>query len=141
MTVHVRAAEAADEEAATALWRAAGLVSGTKDPSADFRFARGQASSDVLLGIDGDGAVVGSVMVGHDGHRGWLYYVASSPDRRGCGIGRRMVEAAEAWLKERHIAKGQLLVLDTNTAVVVFYERLGFAIAPRIVMSKTFPES
>jgi ribosomal protein S18 acetylase RimI-like enzyme len=141
MTVQVRAAEAADEEAATALWHAAGLVSGTKNPAADFHFARGQTSSDVLLGIDDDGTVVGSVMVGHDGHRGWLYYVASHPDRRGSGIGRRMVEAAEAWLQSRHIAKGQLLVLDTNAAVVAFYERLGFAISPRIVMSKTFPRS
>ncbi|WP_158811267.1 GNAT family N-acetyltransferase [Beijerinckia sp. L45] len=39
-------------------------------------------------------------MVGHDGHRGWLYYVAADPGARGMGYGRQMVEVGEAWLRE-----------------------------------------
>lgn len=129
-------AGAEDEDDVVDLWRACGLVVSYNDPAADFRQARGQAASDVLVGRDGSGEVVGSVMVGHDGHRGWLYYVAAAPEVRGAGVGRRMVEAAEAWLRERGIVKAQLMVRETNTQVVAFYERLGFEVAPRVLMSK-----
>lgn len=129
-------AGAEDEDDVVDLWRACGLVVSYNDPAADFRQARGQAASDVLVGRDDSGEIVGSVMVGHDGHRGWLYYVAAAPEARGTGVGRRMVEAAEAWLRERGIVKAQLMVRETNTQVVAFYERLGFEVAPRILMSK-----
>src|ERR1700727_919367 len=82
------------------------------------------------------GEVAGSVMVGHDGHRGWLYYVAARPSSRSKGVGRRMVQAAENWLRQRGIVKAQLLVRETNTKMVSFYEQLGFEVAPRVVMSK-----
>ena len=75
-------------------------------------------------------------MVGHDGHRGWLYYVAARPTSRNKGVGRRMVQAAENWLRQRGIVKVQLLVRETNTKVVSFYEHLGFEVAPRVVMSR-----
>lgn len=75
-------------------------------------------------------------MVGHDGHRGWLYYLASDPGSRGRGFGRQMVQAAEEWLRQRGVVKAQLLVRETNTKVVSFYEHLGFEVAPRTVMSK-----
>ena len=106
------------------------------DPGADFRFARAGACSDVLVAEDRTGAISGSVMVGHDGHRGWLYYVASAPDARGSGIGRQMVAAAEDWLRQRGVVKAQLMVRETNTKVVAFYEHLGFETAPRTVMGK-----
>ncbi len=90
----------------------------------------------MLVAVDGSGRVVGSVMVGHDGHRGWLYYVASAPDGRGSGIGRQMVQAAEAWLWKRGAVKAQLLVREANTKVVAFYEHLGFETTPQVVMAK-----
>lgn len=136
MPLTVRAATAEDEVPVVALWRACGLVAPTNDPAVDFRFARAGACSEVLLGEDAAGAVLGAVMVGHDGHRGWLYYVAASPEARKQGIGRQMVQAAEDWLRQRGVWKAQLLVRDTNTQVVSFYEQLGFEVAPRVVMSK-----
>ncbi len=75
-------------------------------------------------------------MVGHDGHRGWLYYVATHPAARGRGLGRRMVEAGEKWLRDHNVVKVQLLVRETNTAVVGFYDRLGYEVAPRVLMTK-----
>jgi ribosomal protein S18 acetylase RimI-like enzyme len=83
----------------------------------------------VLVAVDDAGEVAGSVMVGHDGHRGWLYYVAARPTSRSKGVGRRMVQAAENWLRQRGIVKAQLLVRETNTNVVSFYEHLGFEVA------------
>lgn len=134
--VTIRAAEPADEAATLALWRSCGLIVAHNDPAADFRFARAGACSDILVGQDENGRIVGSVMVGHDGHRGWLYYVASDPASRGSGIGRRMVQAAETWLGERSVAKVQLMVRPTNTQAVAFYERLGFEETPRTILAK-----
>ena len=136
MQLIVRSALPEEEIAVTALWRACGLVSGPKDPIADFRFAKSSPGSDVLVGVDEAGRIRAAVMVGHDGHRGWLYYVAADPTARGEGLGRRMVEAAEDWLRQRDVTKAQLLVLQTNMEVVTFYEHLGFEVTPRVLMSK-----
>jgi ribosomal protein S18 acetylase RimI-like enzyme len=132
----IRNAAATDEPRVTALWRASNLVTSYNDPSKDFHFARAKAGSDVLVGLDAEETIVGSVMVGHDGHRGWIYYVASDPKHRNQGIGRSMVEAAEQWLKNKGVVKVMLLVRDTNTPVVDFYEHLGFEAIPRVIMQK-----
>lgn len=136
MSLTIRSAVASDEPEVIDLWRACGLVTSYNDPATDFRFALNGACSDVLVGLGEDGRVQGSVMVGHDGHRGWLYYVASHPDARGLGIGRSLVTAGEEWLRHRGVKKAQLLVRETNTKVVSFYEHLGFETTPRVVMSK-----
>jgi ribosomal protein S18 acetylase RimI-like enzyme len=136
MPITGKSAIAGDKQAIVALWRACDLAATYNDPAADFRFAKAGPCSDVLVGVDETGQIMGSVMVGHDGHRGWLYYVAASPTSRSMGIGRRMVEAAEDWLRQRGVVKAQLLVRETNTRVVSFYEHLGFEVAPRVVMSK-----
>jgi ribosomal protein S18 acetylase RimI-like enzyme len=136
MPLTIRRATADDEPAVVGLWRACDLVASYNDPAADFAFAKAGACSDVLVGVDEAGRIKASAMVGHDGHRGWLYYVASDPESRGAGFGRQIVTAAEAWLRERGVVKAQLLVRETNTKVVSFYERLGFEVAPRVVMGK-----
>ena len=136
MPLKIRSAVLEDEQAIVALWRVCGLVTSYNDPATDFRFAKAGACSDVLVGEDESGRIKGSVMVGHDGHRGWLYYVASDPDARNSGFGRQIVHAAENWLRARNVAKVQLLVRETNTQVVSFYEHLGFQVTPRVVMSK-----
>jgi len=136
MLLTVKSAAAEDEQAVVALWYTCNLVAPTNDPATDFRFAKAGPCSDVLIAVDGAGEVAGSVMVGHDGHRGWLYYVAARPTSRSQGVGRLMVQAAESWLTQRGVVKAQLLVRETNTQVVSFYEHLGFEVAPRIIMSK-----
>ena len=136
MPLIIRSAVPDDEAQVAELWRACGLVASHNDPRADFRFAKAGTCSDVLVGEDMAGCIRGSVMVGHDGHRGWLYYVAADPNARNAGHGRQMVNAAEEWLQERGVAKVQLMIRETNTKVVAFYERLGFEITPRTVMAK-----
>jgi ribosomal protein S18 acetylase RimI-like enzyme len=132
----IRSATADDEAAIAALWQVCGLVTSYNDPAKDFRFARDKSNSDVLVGIHEDGNLVGSVMVGHDGHRGWIYYVAADPNYRKQGIGRHMTGAAEEWLKGRKVVKVMLLVRETNAKVVDFYKRLGFETIPRVIMEK-----
>src|SRR3546814_4451262 len=67
---------------------------------------------------------------------GWLYKLAVSPARRHQGLGRRLVAHAEAWLAGQGMPKINLMIRDTNAAVRDFYVRLGYAVAPRIVMQK-----
>ncbi|WP_070158203.1 GNAT family acetyltransferase [Sphingobium phenoxybenzoativorans] len=132
----IRSAVLEDENEVVELWRSCGLVASYNDPGADFRFAIAGSSSAVIVAQDGCGDICGAVMVGHDGHRGWLYYVAASPDRRREGIGRTMIEAAEQWLRDRDVPKVQLMIRETNAPVASFYERLGYEDAPRILMAK-----
>jgi ribosomal protein S18 acetylase RimI-like enzyme len=132
----IRNATSADEAAVINLWQACGLVTNYNDPAVDFRFALAKTSSDILVGVDAEVGIVGTVMVGHDGHRGWIYYVASSPEHRKKGIGGKMVEVAEQWLKDRSVVKVMLLVRETNTQVVDFYTHVGFEVVPRVVMQK-----
>lgn len=142
MSLSIRHAGPQDEDMVVGLWRACNLVANYNDPGADFRFATMGSNSAVLVAEDVAGRICGSVMVGHDGHRGWLYYVASAPEVQGRGIGRAMVEAGERWLEKRGVPKVQLMVRHTNTTVVPFYEHLGYEDSPRIILSKwlTQPE-
>ncbi len=131
----VRSARPADEPTVVGLWTACGLVVDTNDPVADYRFALSGPSSDILL-AEHDGIIAASAMVGHDGHRGWIYYLATSPSHRLQGYGRKMVEASEAWMAERGVPKSQLMIRETNTDVSAFYEHLGYRVIPRITMQK-----
>jgi ribosomal protein S18 acetylase RimI-like enzyme len=80
--------------------------------------------------------VVATVMVGHDGHRGWMYYLAVAPDARGTGLGRDAVVAAEAWLVAQGVRKARLMVRTTNAEVLGFYERLGYEDAECTVLGR-----
>ena len=114
------------------LWRACGLTRPWNEPARDLAFAAAKFNSEVLVGL-ADGRIVASAMVGHDGHRGAMYYVSVAPAERGRGYGRAIVAAAEGWLLERGVWKVNLLVRAENTAVLGFYDSLGYT--PGDVMS------
>jgi hypothetical protein len=123
--IKIRPAEDADTEALVALWEACGLTRPWNDPRQDIAFARSGPASDVLVAAEA-GRIVASAMVGHDGHRGAVYYVSADPAMRGQGLGRLIMGAAEAWLVERGVWKLNLLVRKTNAGVVGFYEGMGY---------------
>ena len=83
-----------------------------------------------------DGEVVGTAMGGYDGHRGWVYAVAVRPDLRRQGIAKELMEAVERALVARGCIKLNLQVRASNTAVVGFYESLGYAAEERVSMGK-----
>jgi ribosomal protein S18 acetylase RimI-like enzyme len=125
----------ADIEATVALWQRCGLTRPWNDPHADIALARRRDNSTVLVGRDGD-AIAATAMVGHDGHRGWVYYVAVAPERRGRGFGSTIMAAAEDWLRRAGILKLQLLVRRDNTQAGAFYTSLGFAESTSVMFAK-----
>lgn len=127
-------------DAAIALWQACGLTRPWNDPYSDFRRAV-EGESSVVLGTYDGGELIGTAMVGVDGHRGWVYYVASAPDRRGQGIGRALMAAAEHWVEDRGMPKTQLMVRRANTAVVDFYSALGYEEQDCVVLGRRFDGS
>src|SRR5262249_40157537 len=127
--------EDADIAAVVSLWERCALTRPWNDPAADIALARRGAGSTILLGREDD-RIVASAMVGHDGHRGWVYYVAVDPQRRGQGLGRAIMNAAEDWLREAGIAKLQLLVRRENAKASAFYEAIGYDEASVTVFAK-----
>jgi ribosomal protein S18 acetylase RimI-like enzyme len=118
-----------------ALWTQAGLTRPWNDAAGDFLRAVGGPAS-AVLGIRVDGELVGSAMVGHDGHRGWVYYLAVAESARGRGLGKQLMDAAEAWLVERGLPKIQFMVRTDNTAVLDFYDHLGYATQDVLVLGR-----
>jgi GNAT superfamily N-acetyltransferase len=117
------------------LWRRAGLVREWNDPTDDIELARKERNATILLGRH-DGALVASVLVGHDGHRGWVYYVSVDPDHRLKDYGRQIMISAEDWLRSRGIMKLQLMVRGDNARVHAFYESIGYYDQKRTTFAK-----
>jgi GNAT superfamily N-acetyltransferase len=121
----IRELKAADRDAATSLWQDAGLTRPWNEPAIDFDRALSGPTSAVLGALDA-GELAATVMVGHDGHRGWAYYLAVKQGNRRSGLGRRMMQEAELWLRERGAVKLNLMVRDSNSAALGFYQHLEY---------------
>lgn len=121
--------------AAVALWAECGLTRPWNEPHADLARALDGPTSTVLAAVDGSG-LVGTAMVGYDGHRGWVYYLAVREDRRRAGVGRVLMAACEQWLGERGVPKVQLMVREGNDAALGFYEALGYADQQTVVLGR-----
>jgi len=120
-------ARAGDREAVIALWREAELTRPWNDPVADFDLALANSTSTVLIARDGSDAA-GTIMVGFDGHRGWVYYLAMAEARRRRGIARLLMQRAEGWLAALGCPKTQLMVRGENAAALGFYAALGYEV-------------
>lgn len=118
------------------LWTSVlGRVTGHNEPglSIDKKLAVNDGLFFVAL-LDDD--LVGTVLAGYDGHRGWLYSVAVRADVRRSRLGVALVRHAERALIERGCVKINLQVLGSNTAVVPFYESLGYVVEDRVSLGK-----
>lgn len=122
----VRAFERTDMEAVVALWDEAGLSRPWNDPRLDIERKLAAQPDGFLIATTQDDEVVGSVMAGYDGHRGWLYYLATATSHRGLGIARALVGEAERLLEAMGCPKVQLMVREGNEGVLGFYDSLGY---------------
>src|SRR5947209_3937496 len=121
----LRPFDAADEAAVIALWHECGLVVPWNDPARDIALKCAFQPGLFLVGTL-SGQVIGTVMVGYDGHRGWINYLGVSPSLRRRGVGRWLMEHAEARLRALGCPKINLQVRTTNLAVIEFYHAIGF---------------
>ena len=133
--ISFRDINAEDEENVVNLWKRCELTRGWNDPYKDIRFAQKGGTSTVLVGIV-EGRIVASVMVGHDGHRGVLYYLAVDPVFQKRGFGKAAVISAETWLRDRGVWKINLMVRSENEKTGRFYERMDYEINPVISFGK-----
>lgn len=100
------------------------------------------ATKDGLLFVAAEGPrILGTVMAGYDGHRGWLYSVAVHPELQRSGLGRRLVLTAEDALAALGCLKINLQLLASNEATAAFYQSLGYKVEPRVSMGKVLEQS
>ena len=132
----VRAYADADEPAVVALWDECFAETRAWNQPRELIRRKVAVARDLFLVATLDRRIVGAVIAGWDGHRGWLYHLAVAPDVRRRGIGSRLVRAAEDLLQARGCPKVNLQIVAANREVVRFYERLGFAVEERVSMGK-----
>lgn len=129
MTPHLAVLDQNDEagaRAVCALWDVCGLTRPWNPPDLDLAQALANPTSTVLIArADPDQPILGTVMAGFDGHRGWLYYLAVDPAAQGGGVARALIAAAEGWLAENGARKVQLMVRSGNPAAGL-YDHLGY---------------
>jgi ribosomal protein S18 acetylase RimI-like enzyme len=123
--IAVRPYRATDEDALVALWHTSGLTRPWNDPHRDIA-RKLQVRPEWLLVAVEAGEIVGSVMVGYDGHRGWINYLAVAPAHRGAGLGRALMAEAERVLTEAGCPKVNLQLRRGNDEALAFYEALGY---------------
>jgi ribosomal protein S18 acetylase RimI-like enzyme len=133
--IQIRGIRDTDLEQVKALWSSSGVARPWNDPDKDLAFARRGPHSTILV-AELHEAICATAMVGEDGHRGWVYYVAADPVHQGRGLGRRIMQAAENWLRQRGVWKVQLLVRADNSAVRNFYRHLGHRETKSVCLQK-----
>jgi ribosomal protein S18 acetylase RimI-like enzyme len=131
----IRSFQMRDEEGVIALWQRCGLVRPRNDPGKDIR-RKMQMQGEMFLVAEEAGAIVGSVMAGYEGHRGWINYLAVAPEYRRRGVGRALMGEAERLLRAVGCPKINLQVRAGNVEVLGFYRALGFAVDEVVSLGK-----
>lgn len=132
--LNIRKFKQSDKDSVISLWKE--IFSSEKlhnDPKLSIEM-KIKHSKDLFFIAEENNLVVGTVMVGFDGHRGWIYSLAVKPDFRKKGIGTKLMKEAITQLKSLGCLKVNLQIEEDNSGVVDFYEKIGFLIEDRISM-------
>ena len=131
----IRPFRTGDEAALVALWAACDLLRPWNDPHRDIR-RKLALRDDLLLVASAAGELVGSVMAGYEGHRGWINYLAVGPAHRRGGLGRQLMREAERRLAAVGCPKINLQVRAGNADVLAFYEAIGYRVDEVVSLGK-----
>ena len=137
--MEIRPFRESDQDAVVALWRECGLVRRWNDPVQDIRRKLGMQRDMFLVGWM-DSRLVATVMVGYEGHRGWVNYLAVATDCRRRGFGRVLMDEAESRLRSLGCPKINLQIRRSNAGVVAFYRSIGYAEDDVVSMGKRLIE-
>lgn len=121
----IRSYQTHDESDVIALWDACDLIRPWNDPQRDIARKLTEQPELFLVGTE-SGKLIATAMVGFDGHRGWVYYLAVDPGFRRRSYGKTLMLEAERLLLARGCPKVNLLVRNSNTRVIEFYRSLGY---------------
>lgn len=124
-----------DKQGLIALWQACGLLNPKNDPAKDIRRKLKVEPGWILVGEE-TGRIVASAMAGYEGHRGWINYLAVSPDLQGQGLGRQILEHAEKKLLRLGCPKINLQVRRGNEAMLGFYREMGYQVDEVLSLGK-----
>ena len=133
--LHIRPYQDRDEKNVIELWHNCNLVVPWNDPKLDIE-RKLKVNPDLFLVGLIEGKVVATVMGGYEGHRGWINYLAVSPEIRQKGVGQQMVEEVEAKLRKLGCPKINIQVRSSNKGVIEFYGKVGFSVDDVISMGK-----
>ena len=117
------------------IWEECNLTRPWNNPSDDIKNAILNPTSTILLLCSND-KIIGTVMVGYDGHRGWIYYLAVAKEFQKMGFGKTLVLEAEKWLKANNVPKVNLMIRTANIKVKEFYESMKYIQSDVITMEK-----
>ncbi len=123
--MNIRPFQLTDEDELITLWQSTGLATPQNDSKRDIQ-RKLKVDPDLFLVAIVKGRVIGSVMGGYEGHRGWVNYLSVSPDYQRQGIAKRLMQKIEADLLSRGCPKINLQVRNTNHQVLAFYAALGY---------------
>lgn len=136
MEYEIRPYRESDEEGVVGLWNEVFPDQPPRnDPRASIR-RKLAVQRELFFVATAAGEILGTAMAGYDGHRGWVYSVATRPELRAKGIGRALMERVERELTSLGCPKLNLQVVSSNRGVVAFYERLGYSVEERVSMGK-----
>lgn len=135
MTPVFRQYRPGDREALVWLWSLCGLIRPWNDPYRDIDRKLTWDGPNLVVLEDAD-ELIGSVMVGYEGHRGWVNYLAVHPGHQRQGLGRLLMDEAERRLRELGCAKVNLQIRTSNEAAAEFYRRIGYAVDDVVSMGR-----
>ena len=116
-----------DTGSVVALWQVCGLTRPWNDPYKDIARKMADRNGAFWVVTDLEG-IIASVMVGYDGHRGTINYLAVTPEAQAQGVGGELMRRAEAYLIDLGCPKVSFCVRKDNLPVLSFYDRLGYEI-------------
>jgi ribosomal protein S18 acetylase RimI-like enzyme len=134
--VEIRSFHEKDELAVTALWHVVFPDDPPHNEPAALIRRKLQVQPELFFVALAEEQLAGTLLAGYDGHRGWLYHLAVAPERRRAGIGRALVEHAEARLLDLGCPKVNLQVRESNRAASGFYTALGYGAEARVSLGK-----
>ena len=135
MAPECRPYQSIDAEPLVSLWTLCGLTRPWNDAHRDIE-RKLAIDADGLLILEEEGQLIGAVMVGYEGHRGWINYLAVHPDHRRRGLGRTLMAAAEKRLADLGCPKVNLQVRASNLAAVEFYRCIGYTAEDVVSMGR-----
>lgn len=127
MDIALRSYQARDQDELVALWEFCALTRSWNDPSRDIE-RKLLHDAENLLVLEKDERLIGSIMIGYDGHRGWINFLAVHPNHRRGGFGRFLMEEAMHRLEEMGCAKLNLQIRSSNEESIEFYRHIGLVV-------------